>query len=56
MLAKKNLAGLVIFIGRMLEEMGVRHLEEKCVWEVAERVHATGADPKAFAWMLNDLN
>ena len=43
MLAKKNLAGLVIFIGRLMEELGVRHPEEKCVREVAER--PTPRDP-----------
>ena len=31
MLAKKNLAALVIFIGRLMEELGVRHPEEKFV-------------------------
>ena len=56
MLAKKNLAGLVIFIGRMMEELGVRHPEEKCVREVAERAHATGAYPKACTWTLSDLH
>ena len=41
MLAKKNLAGLVVFIGRLMEELCVRHPEEKFVREVAERAHAT---------------
>ena len=55
MLGKKNMAGLMIFIGRMMEELGVCDPEEKCVREVAERAHATGACPKAYKWILNDL-
>ena len=49
-------AALVIFIGRMMEELGVRHPEEKCVREVAEKAHATGACPKPHKWFLNDLH
>ena len=56
MLAKKNLAGLLLFIGRLMEELGVRHPEEKCVREVAERAYATGAVPKAYKWILNYLH
>ena len=44
----RNLAGLVIFIGRMMEELGVRLPEEKCVREVAERAHATGSVANAY--------
>ena len=56
MLATKNLAALVVFIGRLMEELGVRHPAEKCVREVAERAHATGPVPKAYKWIMNDLH
>ena len=55
MLAKKNLAGLVIFIGRMMEEKGVRCPEENRVCDVAERILAAGAHPEAFTWLMKDL-
>ena len=38
-----------------MEELGVCDPEEKCVREVAERAHATGACPKAYKWILKDL-
>ena len=48
-------AALVIFIGRMMEEKGVRCPEENRVCDVAERILAAGAHPEAFTWLMKDL-
>ena len=55
LLGTKTKSALVIFIGRMLEESGLRRPEEQRVCDVAERILATGVRREAFKWFKKDL-